>query len=231
MIINMIIQNIRSFLFENQDTAYKSFQTALMPSVDPNTVIGVRTPILRKYAKMVAKDPEISDFLNDLPHKYYEENNLHAFLIEQIMDEKELLSRLDAFIPFVDNWATCDSMKPKVFKKSPSTALEVAYRYMASTHEYTVRFGIGILMNYFLDENFDPKYLEYVSNLRSDKYYINMMIAWYFATALTKKYEESVKNIENRRLDTWVHNKTISKACDSFRIDGEIKAYLRTLRV
>ena len=131
MIINTIIQNIRSFLFENQDTAYKSFQTALMPSVDPNTVIGVRTPILRQYAKKIANDPSISEFLEDLPHKYYEENNLHAFLIEQIMDENELVSRLDAFIPFVDNWATCDSMKPKAFKKSPSTALEVSYRYMA----------------------------------------------------------------------------------------------------
>jgi len=201
-----------------------------MPSVDPDTVIGVRTPILRKYAKKIANDPKISDFLNDLPHKYYEENNLHAFLIEQITDEKELVSRLDAFIPFVDNWATCDSMKPKAFKKTPYVALDIAYRYMASEHEYTVRFGIGILMNYFLDDNFDPKFLDDVSNLRSDKYYINMMIAWYFATALTKRYEESVKYIENRRLDTWVHNKTISKACDSFKIEKAKKEYLKGLR-
>ena len=226
-----MIRQIREFLFENQDIKYQSFQCALIPSVDQSAVIGVRTPILRKYAKKIAKNPEISCFLDDLPHKYYEENNLHAFLIEQITDENELVSRLDAFIPFVDNWATCDSMKPKIFKSSPALALDIAYRYMKSEHEYTVRFGIGILMYFFLDDNFELKYLEDVSRIRSDKYYINMMIAWYFATALCKRYDESVKYLEDCRLDPWVHNKTISKACDSFRVDDEVKRYLRGLRV
>ncbi len=221
---------IRQELFSLQDPGYKSFQCALMPTVDPDTVIGVRTPALRAFAKRLKGEKEISSFLSDLPHRYYEENNLHAFLIEGITEFDPCIASLNAFLPFVDNWATCDMMRPKVLKKNPEALLREIGAWIVSKHCYTVRFGIGMLMVHFLDQDFDQRYPEMVSQIRSEEYYVNMMIAWYFATALAKQWDAIIGYLEEERLPLWVHNKTIQKAVESLRISKERKQYLRTLR-
>ncbi len=207
---------------------YKEFSSKLMPTVPKETVIGIRTPILRKYAKSLK---DYDGFLESLPHKYYEENNLHAFLIEREVDFCECIKKLDAFLPYVDNWATCDSMKPKVLKKEPEKLLIHVKRWSNSKHIYTVRYAINLLMSYYLDEFFKKDFLHLVANIKSDEYYINMMRAWYFATALAKQYEETVPYLENRLLDSWTHQKTIQKAVESYRITKEKKDYLKTLRI
>ncbi|MBR6681428.1 MAG: DNA alkylation repair protein [Clostridia bacterium] len=206
---------------------YKNFSSALMPTVDKIRVIGIRTPILRKMAKKLA---DYDDFLADLPHKYYEENNLHAFLIEREVNFDICIQRLEAFLPYVDNWATCDCMKPKVLKKHPDQLLVYVKKWMASDHVYTIRYGINLLMSFYLDENFEEEYLKTVSEIESDEYYVNMMRAWFFATALAKQYETTLPYIENRELDTWTHNKTVQKAIESYRITKEQKEYLKTLK-
>lgn len=226
-----IEKSVQAQLFQRQDLNYRDFQCKLMPTVDPRTVIGVRTPELRKFAKAFARTPEAAEFLQILPHKYYEENNLHGFLIETIKDYDQAVAALDAFLPYVDNWATCDLMRPKVFSKHLTELREQVRTWMASDQTYTVRFGIEMLMTFFLDEQFQPEYLEWVAGVRSGEYYVNMMVAWYFATALAKQYDAALPYLTERRLEPWTHNKAIQKAIESYRIADEKKAYLRSLKL
>lgn len=226
-----IEKSVQAQLFRRQDLNYRDFQCKLMPTVDPRTVIGVRTPELRKFAKAFARTPEAAEFLQILPHKYYEENNLHGFLIETIKDYDQAVAALDAFLPYVDNWATCDLMRPKVFSKHLTELREQVRTWMASDQTYTVRFGIEMLMTFFLDEQFQPEYLEWVAGVRSGEYYVNMMVAWYFATALAKQYDAALPYLTERRLEPWTHNKAIQKAIESYRIADEKKAYLRSLKL
>ncbi len=221
---------IKSKLFALQDLKYKDFQSSLMPTVNSDTVIGVRTPELRKYAKELSKDGCAAEFLRSLPHEYYEENNLHAFLIEQVKDFEQCIEEINRFLPYIDNWFTCDTMRPKCFKKHADALLSEIETWISSSHTYTVRFGIGMLMAFHLDENFDKKYLDWVAAIRSEEYYVNMMIAWYFATALAKQHEAALPYLEEERLPLWVHNKTIQKAVESYRITDEQKRYLRSLK-
>ena len=217
-------------LFGMQDLKYRDFHAKLMPTVEKSKVIGVRTPELRKFAKEISKTALAADFIKKLPHDYYEENNLHAFLVESISDYDECIKELNRFLPYVDNWATCDMMRPKVFKKNLSGLLTEIRKWLESDDTYTVRFGIECLMCYYLDENFSDEYPSLVSAIRSDEYYIKMMQAWYFATALSKRFDDIIPYIEQNRLDTDTHNKTIRKAIESYRITDEQKAYLKTLK-
>ena len=221
------MMDVQQELFALQDPAYRAFHSKLMPTVDPECIIGVRTPQLRKFAKAFAKTDAAAGFLRELPHRYYEENNLHGFLIESMREFDSAIAALDAFLPYVDNWATCDLMRPKVFLKQRDRLLPHIRRWMASTHPYTIRFGIEMLMVHFLDDAFRPEYLDWVADLRSDEYYVNMMIAWFFATALAKQYDAALPYLEKNRLAVWTHNKTIQKAVESDRISTEQKSYLR----
>lgn len=223
-------EEIRQRLFEMQDITYKEFHSKLIPTVEADAVIGVRTPALRKFAKEFAKDPEVEAFLRDLPHQYYEENNLHAFVLETIKDYERCVWEVEKFLPYVDNWATCDMMSPKVFKKNLPKLLEKCKEWINSDETYVVRYGVEMLMTHFLDEEFKEEYLEWVAGICSEEYYIKMMVAWYFATALAKQYETTVKFLEKHRLEMWTHNKAIQKAVESYRITGEQKAYLKTLK-
>jgi len=213
-----------------QDMSYRRFQQKLLPTVSSETIIGIRTPVLRSFAKEFAKTPDAKKFIKKLPHVYYEENNVHAFIIETIADFDTAVAALDAFLPYVDNWATCDSMSPKALEKNISALYKKIREWIASGKTYTVRFGIGMLMRFFLDEHFTLSSASLVSKIRSGEYYINMMIAWYFATALAKQYDAVLPFIEKKKLDTWTHNKTIQKAIESYRISDECKNYLRGLK-
>lgn len=215
-------------LFRNQDTAYRDFQAKLLPTLAPETIIGVRTPVLRGLAKKLSGDA--ADFLGDLPHRYFEENQLHGFLISEMTDYDCCMNALTEFLPFVDNWATCDQMSPKVFKKHKSELLAQIKIWLSSTETYTVRFGVGMLMRHFLDEDFDPEYPKIVLAIQSEEYYVKMMVAWYFATALAKQYEAVLPILEGKCLETWTHNKAIQKALESYRISAGQKQYLRTLK-
>lgn len=223
--------NFQQRLFALQDLSYRDFQAKLIPTVDPETVIGIRTPALRKLARELAKREDVQSFLDGLPHQYYDENNLHAFLIEQCKDFDRTVALLDAFLPYVDNWATCDLCSPKVFAKHLPELLPHIMRWTASNQTYTIRFGLEMLMRYYLDGAFQPAYLELAASLRSEEYYVNMMIAWFFATALAKQYDAALPYLAERRLEAWTHNKTIQKAVESNRISPEQKGYLKTLRL
>lgn len=227
----IIEEKIRAELFKLQDSEYKNFHAKLIPTVNPDTIIGIRTPALRKFAKKLSNTQEAEDFLEILPHKYYDENNLHAFLIEAVKDYNRSIELTDRFLPYVDNWATCDLMSPKIFARHTDELFKKIKLWIKSDKVYTVRYGIGMLMKYFLDENFEKSYLELVANITSEEYYINMMIAWYFATALAKQYDSAIKFIEQQKLNKWTHNKAIQKAIESLRISPEQKAYLRTLKI
>lgn len=227
----MITEEIKTTLFQLQDEPYRDFQGKLIPTVDPDAIIGVRTPQLRKLAKQMAKRDDISEFLALLPHSYFDENQLHAFIISETKDFSRCMDEVCRFLPFIDNWATCDQLSPKIFKKHRQELLTYIREWMVSDQTYTVRFAIGMLMQHFLDEDFDRTYLEYVADVRSDEYYINMMIAWYFATALAKQYDAVLPFIEEKRLDNWTHNKAIQKSIESRRITPEQKAYLKSLKV
>jgi len=218
-------------LFLMQDYKYKMFQAKLIPTVNPDRIIGVRTPDIRKYARKLRNTEEATVFLKTLPHQYYEENNLHACLIEQIQDFDECIEQLNCFLPYVDNWSTCDMLRPKCLKKKMDGLLSAIEAWMNSDDSYTVRFGIEMLMVFFLDERFEPEFLERVAAVNREEYYIRMMIAWYFATALAKQYESAVKIIEAGKLPVWTHNKAIQKAVESYRISDERKKYLRMLKV
>jgi 3-methyladenine DNA glycosylase AlkD len=228
--MSVLEEEIRRRLFGLQDLKYKEFACKLMPTVSPETVIGVRTPELRKLAREFSKRPEVSEFLKILPHGYYEENNLHGFLIETLRDYDAAVAAVDEFLPYIDNWATCDLISPKIFKKHLPELYQKIKVWLISGRTYTVRFGIGMLMSFYLDDAFRPEMIELVAGIRSEEYYVNMMIAWYFATALAKQYEEALPYIQEQRLEKWTHNKAIQKAVESYRIGDEAKAYLRTLK-
>ena len=227
----MITDEIREELFRLCDTEYRDFQVKLIPTVAPELVIGVRTPVLRKYAGQLLKREDAGEFLRDLPHRYFDENQLHAFMISGIKDYGTCLEQVESFLPYVDNWATCDQLSPRVFKRHRQELLGEIRRWIASDRTYTVRFGLGMLMSHFLDEDFDPAFLDLAAGVRSEEYYIRMMAAWYFATALAKQYDAALPYIEDRRLDPWTHNRTIQKAVESFRVSPEQKKYLRSLRI
>lgn len=222
--------NIREELFAAQDVTYGDFQAKLTPGILRELFIGVRVPELRKLAKRLAKEPETAKFLEELPHKYYDENMLHGLLVSEIKDYDTCIAAVDKFLPYVDNWAVCDIMSPKVFNKNKTDLLNKIKEWSASEETYTCRFGIEMLMSHFLDDDFRPEYLNIPAAVHSEEYYVKMMIAWFFATALAKQWDEAVKYIEDYRLDTWVHNKTIQKARESYRITPEQKAYLKTLK-
>ncbi|MBR6902933.1 MAG: DNA alkylation repair protein [Clostridia bacterium] len=217
-------------LLDLSDQKYRDLQTRILPTVDKDSIIGVRTPLLRSLAKRIYKEPDGAEFLSKLPHKYFDENQLHAFIVSEIKDFDTCIKEVCRFLPYIDNWATCDQLSPKVFKKHKPELLVYIKRWLESHHTYTVRFGVGMLMQHYLDGDFKPCYADMVSNIKSDEYYINMMIAWYFATALAKQYDTAIKYIENKKLDTWTHNKAIQKAIESYRISDEHKEYLRGLK-
>ena len=214
-----------------QDLKYRDMQIKIIPTVDADSIIGVRTPELKAMAKEILKSGDYTDFLNDLPHKYFEENQLHAFIISGMKDADECFEELEKFLPYVDNWATCDQMSPKIFKKHKEELLKRVKVWIASDEPYTIRFGVSMLMEHFLDDDYDTKYPVMVAKLRSDEYYVNMMIAWYFATALAKQYDSILPYIEKKKLDKWTHNKAIQKSVESYRITDEQKAYLKTLKI
>ena len=220
--------DIMQSLFENQDLQYKQFHSKLMPTVNPDTIIGVRVPVLRKIAKDFNGDAQ--KFFDSVPHAYYEENNVHAFLIEKIKDFDKCIEETNKFLPYIDNWATCDMMRPNVFKKNREKLLVYIQEWLKSSHSYTVRYAIGMLNSYYLDYDFCTQYLD-MAIIQSDEYYINMMIAWYFATALTKQYTFALPYITEYRLPKWVHNKAIQKACESRRITKEQKEFLKEFKL
>ena len=221
---------IRERLLALADEKNAAFVAKLVPNIDAGTILGVRTPQLRKLAKELWKTADTAAFMAQLPHVYFEENGLHSFFIEQIRDYDRCVAELEHFLPFVDNWATCDSMSPKIFRKHRPELLMRIPAWLASERPYTVRYGVGMLMQHFLEEDFSPEYLDWVAAIRSEEYYVNMMIAWYFATALAKQYDAAVPYLEEHRLDRWTHNKTIQKAVESYRVSEEQKAYLKTLK-
>lgn len=226
-----IITNVQTRLFELQDLKYRDFHAKLMPTVNKEKIIGVRTPALRVFAKKYGKTDEAKEYLQILPHQYYEENNLHGLLIEQIKDYDICLEELERFLPYIDNWATCDLLALHMMKKHRDIFIREIYRWMESDQPYIIRFGISMLMRHYLDEGFKPEYPEKVAAIRSEEYYVNMMRAWYFATALAKQYEKILPFLEEQRMDIWTHNKTIQKSIESYRITQEQKDHLRTLRI
>lgn len=223
--------NVKNDLFKMQDKKYREFQIKIISNVVSDNVIGVRTPELRKYAKQMIKEKDYLSFLNELPHKYFDENQLHGFIISELKDYDECILYLNKFLPYIDNWATCDQTSPKIFKKNHDKLLKQIKVWIKSDKTYTIRFGIGMLMQHYLDDDFKTDFLKMVCDVSSKEYYVNMMRTWYFATALAKQYEFTIKYIEERKLDIWTHNKTIQKAIESYRITKEQKDYLRSLKI
>ncbi len=224
-------ENIRQTLFQMRDEEYRDFQIKLIPGIAPETVIGVRTPDLRRYAAELYKSSGYGQFLKELPHRYFDENQLHAFIISEIKNPDICLNEVNEFLPYIDNWATCDQLSPKCFTKIRENLLINIEEWIRSDRTYTVRFATGMLMKHFLDENFELKYAEKAAEIRSDEYYVKMMVAWYFATALAKQYDVILPYFREQRLDVWTHNKAIQKAVESFRVTPEQKEYLKTLKI
>lgn len=222
---------IQEKLLALQDEKYREFHSKLIPTIPPETIIGIRMPVLRKLAKEYAKDPESEEFLKQLPHTYYDENILHVLLVAEMKDYDVCVEEVERFLPYVDNWAVCDGFSPKVFRKNRDKLIEKVKEWSASELPYTCRFGMGMLMTHFLDEDFQPEYLEIPAAVHSEEYYVNMMVAWFYATALAKQWDATIGYIEKHRLDPWTHNKTIQKARESYRITPEQKEYLKTLKV
>ena len=217
-------------LMEVKDEEYKEFQAKLVPNISPDLIIGVRTPEMRRIAKEVFASDEMDSFLKELPHKYYEENLVHFFILAMIKDFDTCVNLVEEFLPYVDCWPVSDQATPKSFKKNHDRLLPYIKNWIASDHVYTARFGMRMLMNEYLGEDFKKEYLNLVASKKGDDYYLKMMVAWYFATALAKQYDEAVKYIEERRLDEWVHKKAIQKAVESYRVTDEHKEYLKSLR-
>lgn len=225
------MKKILNDLLSFQDKEYRDFNSKLIPNVDKENIIGIRIPILRKYEKTIKNTPIANSFLNTLPHRYIEEYTLHALLLENIKNYDETIKALDAFLPYVDNWAVCDIMSIKIFKKHLDILPQQLDIWLESSHPFKIRFAIKMYMTYYLDENFNISYMKKIAELRSDEYYVNMMIAWYFATALAKQYDTAIKFIENKTLSKWVHNKSIQKSIESYRITTAQKEYLKTLKI
>ena len=225
------MKEIVDLLFSKQDIKFRDFQAPLFPTVDKERIIGVRTPDIKQLAKELFGSDTANEFIKELPHRYFDENQLHVFLISRIKDYQECLKEVNKFLPYIDNWATCDTLDPKVFAKHKEELLIEIKCWLKSKHTYIVRFAIGMLLGYYLDESFKKEYLAWVSSIKSEEYYINMMIAWYFATALAKQYASAIKYIEEKKLSPWVHNKTIQKAIESYRISDEQKTYLKALKI
>lgn len=227
-----ITNEIQERLMGMQDLKYRDFHSRLMPNVDKEAVIGVRMPMIRKYAKELSKRDDINEFLNTLPHRYYEENNIHAAIISDMKKDLEsVMKETEKFLPYVDNWATCDMFLPKIFKEYPDEVYEKCKKWLKSGKTYTIRFGIDILMSLYLDEYFKPEMLNAVVSVKSEEYYVNMAIAWYMSFALIKQYEAALPILEKKILDKWVHNKSIQKAVESRRISNDVKVYLKTLKI
>lgn len=226
-------KTIQQQLFELQDLKYRDFHAKLVPGMNVNDIIGVRTPELRKFAKQLAKDERVGDFLAVLPHRYLDEMNLHGFIISELKDYDECLEEIERFLPYVNNWATCDLLSPKAFKQKKNRVrlIEDIKRWMASDEPFIIRFGIEMLMSFYLDEDFKPEYLKWVSDIRHEHYYVKMMVAWYFATALAKQWESTLPYIVESTLEKWTHNKAIQKAIESYRIKPEQKELLKSYRV
>lgn len=225
-------EKVQESLFGLRDQKYHDFHCKLIPNIAPENVIGIRTPVLRGFAKLFTHTVEASEFLKILPHKYYEENNLHMMLINALRDYDKIIEETDRFLPYIDNWATCDLPPSNVLADHLPELLEKIKEWMASGHTYTIRYGLEMLMRYYLDEpNFIPEYLDMAAGIRSKEYYVNMMIAWFFATALTKQYDAALPYLEQQKLDIWTHNKAIQKAIESYRIPPEQKTFLRTLKL
>ena len=229
--MSSVTEEIEARLFELADLKYKDFHKNLVPGYNTDRIIGVRTPQLRKLAGEFVKHPDINIFLSELPHKYYDEDNLHAFIISRTKDFERSIAEVEAFLPYIDNWATCDCWSPKAFATHTDDLVPYIRKWIRSDHTYTVRYAIGLLMGLYLNEHFKAEYCDLVSSVISEEYYINMMIAWYFATALAKQYDTAITYLTDKRLSRWVHNKTIQKAVESFRIPDETKTYLKTLRI
>ena len=221
----------QELLFQLQDKGYHDFQSKLIPTIPVETIIGVRIPAIRKLAKEYGKDPESVEFLKQLPHTYYDENILHALLVAEIKDYEVCVKEVERFLPYVDNWAVCDIFSPRVFRKNRDRLIDIIKEWADSEHPYTCRFGMEMLMTHFLDEDFRVEYLEIPATVHSEEYYVNMMFAWFYATALAKQWDATIGYIEDQRLDTWTHNKTIQKARESYRITPEQKEYLKTLKM
>ena len=224
------MEEIQNQLFELQDMAYRDFHSRLMPDIDKETIIGIRVPVLRKYAKSIAGTELSEKFIKELPHCYYEENNLHMMLITRIKNYDRCISEIERFLPYIDNWATCDFPAPKCFENHKEELLPVIKGWIASSETYTIRYGIGMLMRLYLDADFDPEYVKLVAEVKSEEYYVNMMIAWYMATALAKQWDTVIPYIEEHHMSDWVHRKTIQKAVESYRITDEQKKYLKGYR-
>lgn len=240
-----VVRELRECLFANQDLKFRDFHCKLIPTVSGDRVIGIRTPVLRNIAKDFFKRDDVCAFLEDVPHKYFDENQVHIYIVSLIKDYDECVEAIERFLPYVDNWATCDQLRPKVFAKKPyrTRLLKDVKRWIDGKSKYAnkgdfsadalyvKRFGIEMLMTFFLDDDFEPRFLKWVADLRSDEYYLNMMIAWFFATALAKKWDETIPFIEKGALSAWTHNKAIQKAVESYRITDEQKAYLKGLKM
>ena len=224
------IENLEKQLFEMQDLKYRDFHSKLLPGIDRETIIGIRTPMLRRFTKEFAETLEAELFLKDLPHRYYEENNMHMMIITSISDYKTCLAEIQRFLPYINNWATCDSPLPKCFDKNKEDILERAKKWIAADTTYVKRYGMGVMMRLFLDEDFKEEYIQLVAGVKSEEYYVNMMIAWYMATALAKQWDAAIPYIQEHRLSEWVHRKSIQKAVESYRITPEQKEYLKGLR-
>ena len=224
-----MIEKICEALFSMQDIAYRDFHAALMPTVQKERIIGIRVPRLRAYAKRLAKTDSAAIFLAELPHFYYEENNLHAFLIEELGDYQETVCALDAFLPYVDNWATCDMLRPKIFRSHTDALYPKVREWISSEHPYTVRYGVGMLCSYYLGDAFSPDHLALAATIKSDEYYVQMMVAWYFATALAQQREAAWPYFKERKLEATTHRMAVRKAIESKRIDDETKRALRAL--
>lgn len=225
------MNNLQKELLKISDAGYAKFQSKLTPGIEPELFLGVRVPVLRKFAKSYIKTKESKIFLNELPHKYYDENMLHALLISEMKDFDQIIINLNKFLPYVDNWAVCDIMSPKALKKHKTKLIESIEQWIKSKETYTCRFGIEMLMSFYLDDDFNESYLKIVSKVKSNEYYVNMMVAWFFATALAKKWDATIPYIESNCLDRWTHNKTIQKAIESYRISDDQKQYLSRLKI
>lgn len=231
--MSIIPTAIKQQLLDYQDLSYREFQIKLIPTVNPDTIIGIRTPVLRQHAKNLyqANPSGCLAFLAELPHQYHEENNLHGFFIEQMKDFQMALQRTEDFLPYIDNWATCDVFSPKIFKKYPQPVYCKIKEWIKRPETYAIRYAIGLLLSNYLDDEFEPEMLDLVAAVKSEQYYVKMMVAWYYATALAKQYSPTIRYLEQQRLEPWTHNKTIQKAIESRRISDSQKAYLRSLKI